>query len=86
MMPINVLGFELEAGRQILESNGYNVTAAPCDDKPMTGADTNIIVRQKAPDKNTVEILYGAFKTRVGADIVSARIEGKQKVAPAAYE
>ena len=60
---ISVLGFELEAGKQTLESNGYQVTAVPCDDKPIAGADTNIIVRQKLLEENTVEILYGAFKT-----------------------
>ena len=62
---ISVLGLDLETGKQALESNGYSVTALPCDDKPMTGADTNIIVRQKLLEENTVEILYGAFKTKV---------------------
>ena len=62
---INVSGYELEAGKQALESSGYEVTAVPCDDKPISDADTNIIVRQKILDKNTVEILYGAFKTKI---------------------
>ena len=64
---ISVLGSALEAGKQMLESSGYKVTVKPCDDKPITGADTNIIVRQKLLEENTVEILYGAFKTRVNS-------------------
>ena len=79
---ISVLGYPLETGKQALESNGYQVIAMPCDDKPLTGADTDIIVRQKLLKENTVEILYGAFKTKVGADLVSAQSEGKHEVCP----
>ena len=61
---ISVLGFELETGKQALEKVGNEVIVKPCDDKSIIGADTNIIVRQKLLGENTVEILYGAFKTK----------------------
>lgn len=62
---INVLGFELETAKQMIESGGQKTVVIPCDDKPQSGADANIIVRQRLTDENTIELLYGKFKTEV---------------------